>query len=564
MINVKTSYGLLNKKYILLLSVLICNLQLVYSQDIVSSTLDKNEIKNLSNLCKVWGFLKYYHPNVAKGNFNWDEQLLTIILKIEKATSNEAISKIYIDWIDSLGEIKTCRSCKDVKSKEYFDKNFNLSWTQNTEVFSNELSKKLKQIEDNRFQGKNHYVSTGKADNVEIINEPKYENFEFPDENHRLLSLFRYWNVVEYFYPYKYKTDKNWDEVLSEMIPKFKNAKNTTEYHLAMLETTVKLDDSHATFYTDPISDFFGRKYSPAFFNMVENKLVITSFFKDSLAKQNDLKIGDVIEKAEGIDVKKIITANQMYIRGSNNKVKDSHSGFFVTTGVTDSIKLTIKRGDNEIIKNFGRYEIKVLRGEFPKNKEKYKILDNNIAYVDMSYLEMKDVDKMMLDLKSTKAIIIDYREYMKFTPFMIARRLIQTKKEYAKIIKPDLSYPGRFIWEPTETIPPKKNHYYAGKVVVLVNESTQSASEYATMLLQTGDNVTTIGCQTSGADGNVSYNEFLGYKSLITGLGVFYPDGGETQRVGIKVDVVVHPTIKGIQEGRDEILEKALEFVKK
>ncbi|WP_264550582.1 S41 family peptidase [Flavobacterium sp. N2038] len=552
------------KKYILLLVTLICNLHFVNSQDIESSVFDKNETKNLSNLCKVWGFLKYYHPNVAKGNFNWDEQLLTIIPKIEKATTNEAISKIYLDWIDSLGEIKTCSSCKDAKSKEYFDKNFNLSWTQNTEVFSNDLSKKLKQIEDNRFQGKNHYVSTANAGNVEIINELQYENFEFPDENHRLLSLFRYWNVVEYFYPYKYKTDENWDDVLQKMIPKFKNSKNKTEYHLAMLETVVKVNDSHATLYTDPIEDYFGRKYSPAYFNMVEDKLVITGFYKDSLAKLNDLKIGDVIEKAGGIDVGKLIAVNKIYNRGSNKKVQDTHNGFFATAGATDSIKLNIKRGDNEIVKNFGRYDIKNLRGPFPKNKEKYKILDHNIGYVDMSYLEMKDVDKMMSDLKSTKAIIIDYREYMKFTPYMIARRLIQTKKEYAKLIKPDLSYPGRFIWKPTETIPPKSNDYYAGKVVVLVNESTQSSSEYATMLLQTGDNVTTIGTQTSGADGNVSHNEFLGYKSVITGLGVFYPDESETQRVGIKIDVVVRPTIKGIQEGRDEILEKALEFVQK
>ncbi|MET3026628.1 S41 family peptidase [Flavobacterium sp. UW10123] len=554
----------MSKKYIVLLLVVFCNLHVVQSQDIQPSTLNKNEIQNLSNLCKVWGFLKYYHPNVAKGNFNWDEQLLTIIPKIEKATSKEAISKIYIDWIDSLGEIKTCRSCKEGKPKEYFDKNFNLSWTQNIEEFSAELSKKLKLIEDNRFQGKNQYVSTANAGNVEIINEPQYVNFEFPNEDHRLLSLFRYWNVVEYFYPYKYITDENWDEVLKQMVPKFKTSKNKTEYHLAMLETVVKLKDSHATLYTGPIEDYFGKKFIPAFFNMIENKLVITGFYKDSLAKINDLKIGDVIEKSEGIDVEKLIASYKIYNRGSNNKVQDTHNGYFVTSGNTDSIKLNIKRGNTEIVKNFGRYDIKNLRSPFPKNKEKYKILDHNIGYVDMSYLEMKDVDKMMSDLKSTKAIIIDYREYMKFTPYMIARRLIRTEKEFAKLIQPDLSYPGRFLWKQSETIPPLKNQYYTGKVIVLVNQNTQSASEYATMLLQTGDNVTTIGTQTSGADGNVSYNEFLGYKSIITGLGVFYPDKRETQRVGIKVDVAVYPSIKGIQEGRDEILEKALEFIQK
>jgi C-terminal processing protease CtpA/Prc len=108
------------------------------------------------------------------------------------------------------------------------------------------------------------------------------------------------------------------------------------------------------------------------------------------------------------------------------------------------------------------------------------------------------------------------------------------------------------------------KNKYYGGKVIVLVNEETQSSSEYATMLLQVADKVKTIGSQTAGADGNVSQIEFLGFKSKMSGLGVFYPDETETQRKGVKIDIEVLPTIKAIQEGRDEVLEKALEYIKK
>jgi C-terminal processing protease CtpA/Prc len=48
----------------------------------------------------------------------------------------------------------------------------------------------------------------------------------------------------------------------------------------------------------------------------------------------------------------------------------------------------------------------------------------------------------------------------------------------------------------------------------------------------------------------------------MISGIGVYYPDGKETQRIGIVPDIVVKPTIKGISEGRDEPLEKALEII--
>jgi hypothetical protein len=36
-----------------------------------SISLDKQKINNLETLGLVWGFLKYYHPNIAKGNYNW-------------------------------------------------------------------------------------------------------------------------------------------------------------------------------------------------------------------------------------------------------------------------------------------------------------------------------------------------------------------------------------------------------------------------------------------------------------------------------------------------------------
>lgn len=549
-------------KFIVLL-ILFSGLRAGYSQVGTDTGLNTNEIKNISSLCKMWGFLKYYHPNVAKGNYNWDEQLLAVLPKVKKARTKGELSDIYLGWIESLGMVKVCSSCINNGKKEYFYKNFNLSWLENADMFSDSLIEKLKYIENNRFQGENYYVTIKKGGNIELRNEELYDNFEYPDQNYRLLSLFKYWNVVEYFYPYKYQTDENWNEVLKEMIPKFLNAENEVEYHLAMLETVIKLDDSHANFYTPKIHDFFGRKYIPAYFNIVQNKVTITGFYNDSLARMNDLRIGDVILKTDGIDISKIITNRKKFVSGSNNNRKAKNYDFFVLNGTTDTVQLTINRGGKEIEKKIGRFDEKYFN-KSTVSHGKYKVLDQDIGYVDMNTLEMKNIDEMMLAFKSTKAIIIDYRKGMNFTPYMIAKRLIQTEKEFARLIKPDLSYPGKFVWEKPETIAPIKNKYYPGKIVVLVNENTQSASEYATMLLQIGDNVKTIGSTTAGADGNVSNIEFVGFRSFISGIGVFYPDGTETQRKGIKVDLEVYPTIKGIQEGKDEVIEQAVEYLRK
>jgi hypothetical protein len=68
------------------------------------------------------------------------------------------------------------------------------------------------------------------------------------------------------------------------------------------------------------------------------------------------------------------------------------------------------------------------------------------------------------------------------------------------------------------------------------------------------------IGSQTAGADGNVSYMYLPGrIVTWFTGLGTFYPDYRPTQRIGIVPHVNVKPTIQGIRDGKDEVLEAAV-----
>jgi C-terminal processing protease CtpA/Prc len=68
------------------------------------------------------------------------------------------------------------------------------------------------------------------------------------------------------------------------------------------------------------------------------------------------------------------------------------------------------------------------------------------------------------------------------------------------------------------------------------------------------------LGSTTAGADGNVSRIPLPGgLSTMISGIGVFYPDKRPTQRVGIVPDRVVVPTIAGIRDGRDEVLDAAI-----
>jgi C-terminal processing protease CtpA/Prc len=92
------------------------------------------------------------------------------------------------------------------------------------------------------------------------------------------------------------------------------------------------------------------------------------------------------------------------------------------------------------------------------------------------------------------------------------------------------------------------------------VDETSQSQAEYTAMALRVAPDALVIGSTTAGADGNVSSLALPGgLGTMISGIGVFYPDGTPTQRVGIVPDREVRPTIAGLRAGRDEVLEAAL-----
>ena len=69
------------------------------------------------------------------------------------------------------------------------------------------------------------------------------------------------------------------------------------------------------------------------------------------------------------------------------------------------------------------------------------------------------------------------------------------------------------------------------------------------------------VGSQTAGADGNISRITLPGNLSTtISGIGVFYPNRQPTQKIGIVPDLYVEPSRDGIIDGRDEVLEAALD----
>jgi C-terminal processing protease CtpA/Prc len=523
-----------------------------------SQQLSKSE--KLFATCKVWGFLKYYHPRVANGEFNWDNKLFEILPKIEKTNTKEEFSLIIEDWINNLGEIKEIAPIVQPEDIEHFDKNFDLSWIQKNKLFSKGLRKKLKFIENNRFQGNLHYLGGGTTTNIFIKNE-NYSEYKYTEEKHKIVALFGYWNIIEYFFPYKYMMDKKWDKTLQEMLPLFIEAKSEDDFYLAMKQLTVRLNDTHAIFHKYAKKRYF----LPIVCKIIDEKMIVTEILNNDLTKINDIKVGDIITKVNDKTIKEIILENRSLIGGSNEASYLYNVIEPVLSGYSENIKLEFLingKNFNKLVNwvdyTSNRYELK---GK--EKKEKFKMLENNIGYVNMGAITEKNVPEMIDKLKSSKGIVFDLRNYPNNTYSIISNFLNTKEEEFAVYIHPDLTYPGRFKWLEGSKSGFENKDNYKGKVVVLVNEESVSQSEWTAMCFQTADNTTIIGSQTGGADGNVTELSYIkAFMTRFSAVGVFYPDKKETQRIGIIPDIEIKPTIRGIQQGKDEVLERAIQFI--
>ena len=67
--------------------------------------LTPQQIENLATLGRVWGFLKYHHPQVTSGQLHWDYELFRVMPALLAAANRDAANDALAQWIDRLGEL---------------------------------------------------------------------------------------------------------------------------------------------------------------------------------------------------------------------------------------------------------------------------------------------------------------------------------------------------------------------------------------------------------------------------------------------------------------------------
>lgn len=532
------------------------------SSGISSIQLDEYKLHTLKQLGLIWGFLKYYHPEVAKGARNWDQELFKILPKVILETDIVLKDSIFLDWINGLGPIrgrtKSPHMMGEVKMQP------NTEWIENS-GFSNDLVAALIKVRNAERSDSHHYVDLDPIiKNPVFKNEDPYGDMKCPDVGYRILSLYRYWNVIQYFYPYKYLITENWSDVLEDFIPRFIDAQNEHTYIQSVLELISRIHDTHANIWSHHpvLEEIRGKNIANPIISFVEDKATVTGFHKEDFRTLTSLKVGDVILSINNKEISDIIKEKKEITPASNypTQLRDIAANILRTNESTINISYLTNGTHRDVI--LGTYSYDEIK-PYNDNKERIalKTLPDNIGYLYPAALKKGEINSLWKQIKKTKGLIIDMRCYPSdFIVFSLGAKLASQKTPFVKFSTGSLTSPGLFTMTAPLSVGYFNPNYYRGKVIILINEMTQSQAEYTTMALKVSPNATVIGSTTAGADGNVSTIILPGgVRTMISGIGVYYPNGEETQRVGIIPDIVVKPTIQGVIEGRDELLEKAL-----
>jgi len=532
-------------------------------------TLDSTKIQQLSGLCKVWGFLKYYHPEIQKGKIDWDTTLILYIPEILKASDNEEYNKIINRLIILPGKVKKLNKPYKYLPKDTSYNNFDYAWINNNMLFISDNSKLLFDVIENYKPRKNVYfkkeLNTRYSDNEFY----KYNDY-FPDTTHTLLALYRYWNVINYFFAYKKITDENWNDVLIEFIPKILQSSDKRKFYFVLAELITKINDCHGFFYNYNFSQKIADYDLPIKLKYIDNKTIISEI-PDSLPFGTNLKKGDIILKINWIDINEKRKELKKYCGCSHQYSIDREINYRLLNFPFGQEPVIEVLDSNNTLKTdvFNKYWITYWYHCTKKEIKWEKYLDN-IGYVNLEYISMKDIRKAFKELKNTKALIFDLRNNSDAPLIGIALRL--PKVSYSGAVSSiycigKKKYPGTFkitkqkdIYFGLKTFHKK----YKGKVIFLINENVQSTYEMQLMEFKADYDITLIGSNTAGSFGRAF--SFLIQKNFLTFFtwdAIFWPDGSQTQRIGINPDIYIIPTIKGIREHRDEVLERAIEFIK-
>ena len=383
------------------------------------------------------------------------------------------------------------------------------------------------------------------------------------DRSTRLAAVILAWNVFQHFYPYFDVIKTDWSAELRRALGR---AATDSDEH-AFLDTLRRLvaavEDGHGNVGATHAAA--STAFLPLLWDWIEDRLVVTRVSDDAAGGPRP---GDVVIKIDGRPSAEALAKQEELISGATPQWRRHNALRSLLTGPKDTDvtldvvspsgvarAVRVRRTQNWLL-NSGVGESR------PSNVETIK---PDIVYVNLGQITDKTFQDALPKLEKAKGIVFDLRGYPRLGTDPIAH-IIDKPVTCAQWHIPVTLYPDRkdmsFSFSNWQ-VQPKKPRFSA-KVAFLTDGRAISYAETYMGIIEHYKLAEIVGGPTAGTNGNV--NPFAlpgGYRISWTGMKVLKHDGSRHHGLGIQPTILASRTIKGVAEGRDEVLERAIEVVK-
>lgn len=384
-----------------------------------------------------------------------------------------------------------------------------------------------------------------------------------------LASIIEFWNIIQHFYYYKYQISEKTNTILMKSIIELIASNNAANYFCILKKMGANLRDNHVSVEKIELKNNNELVNPPFLVGWIEGKYLITRITSDSLTEI--LEEGNEIIAVNGKNVKKIVDSLNQYVSSATPQSWYYRIPYLLTEEKNNTTSLTISRvGKNDTTLYFNKkFRVQIPGLYLYPKLDKFFEINDSIWYVNLSKISYFDFKKKIKKLKQAKGIVFDIRNYPRLINSNFIRHLIDTPIFSCKMAIPGIIYPdNKYLYFATENdtsvaiLKPQKPKLNA-KCVFLTSGATISKAETFIDYIKNNKIGVIIGEPTGGTNGEITQiNLFNRFSITFTNMIAIRSDNQPFMANGITPDIYFCPTIKGISNKEDEMLQKSIEYL--
>jgi len=402
-------------------------------------------------------------------------------------------------------------------------------------------------------------------------------------DSEKIYGLSTIWKEAEFNFAYFEKIGTvKWDSLYKSMINRVLETKNDYEYYRELSFFMSFLKDGHTGVGRYPNVDRYTTIYKGYLieFGRIGEKVIVTRI---NYSKKDSIPLGSELLEVNGLApdnyLAKFVTP---YISASTDKSRDEKAVYNILDGLPGmKYTIKIKTPANDI------KTIQLVHGDigekFPpatipetvkREAVEFKWFDNKIAYLAINSFSdstiLASFTKLLPEIAKADKLIIDIRENtggnseigFEILKYLTDDKILNIHSSKTRKHIPRANREEAFVCVADSYEPYVNNHTDKSIVIptlVLTGGKTISAAEDFLVPIKKIGHMRTMGETTSGSTGSPYSFKLPGSWAYVCSLQCCYPDGSEYVGVGIKPDIEVKRTIRGIINRKDEVLDQAL-----